>query len=78
MWDWLTGKKWIEAALDDHEDETGESYELIKAGIPPIRLWLRNRKGDKWGLVADEEGNECWVRFRQRIFTKGPPLTFFD
>lgn len=79
MFGWLMNisKKRIQAALDQHEDETGERFELIKAGIPPLRLWLRNRKGDQWGKVLTEDGDETWVRLRRGIF-KGSSLTFYD
>lgn len=77
MLDFIFGKKKIQRALEEHAAETGEQYELIKAGIPPLRLWLRNGKGDKWGKVVDENGTESWVRYRVRLFSNKPPLTFF-
>ncbi len=78
LWDLFSGKNAILQALDEHEAETGERYELIKAGMPPIRLWLRNRKGDRWGLVEDDSGTEFWIRYRRRLLSRGPVLTFFD
>jgi len=78
VWGFITGENRLLQALADHEAETGDRYELIKAGIPPLRLWIKNRKGDKWGLVRDDRGRELWVRYRVRIFTSGPPLAFFD
>ncbi len=78
VWGFITGENRLLQELADHEAETGERYELIKAGIPPLRLWIKNRKGDKWGLVRDDRGRELWVRYRVRIFTSGPPLAFFD
>lgn len=73
----LTGETALINALNDHEAETGEHYEFVKAGMPPLRLWLKNRKGDRWGLVRDNRGNELWVRYRVHLLSS-PTLVFFD
>lgn len=73
----FTGETAIEKALEEHRSSTGERFDLIKAGMPPLRLWLKNRKGDRWGLVEDRSGKQSWVRYRVRLFSSGPELTFF-
>lgn len=78
LWDFFSGRKQIVRALEEHGVEVGEHYELLKTGIPPLRLWLSNRKGDRWGKVIDPSGNELWVRYRTRLFTSGSALTFYD
>lgn len=77
MLDFIFGKKKLIHALEQHAEQTGERYELIKAGMPPLRLWIRNRKYDKWGKVAAQDGTEQWVRLRTRILSSKSPLTFF-
>lgn len=69
---------YLEKALVDHEAHTGERLELEKVGIPPLRLWLHNRKGDTWGVARLPDGSRRWVRLRSSIFSSGPSLTFFD
>lgn len=78
MFNWIWGEKRIRNGLEQHAVDTGETYELVKAGMPPLRLWIRNGKGDKWGKVLDPDGNEQWVRYRTRLFSSKSPLTFFD
>ena len=78
IWGFFSGRNAILKALDEYESDTGKSFELIKAGMPPLRLWLKNRKGDRWGLVENRSGKQFWVRYRLRLFSNGPALTFFD
>ena len=49
-----------------------------KIGMPPLRLWLNNRKGDAWALVRFRDGSYKWARIRRRLFSNKPPVEFFD
>ena len=69
---------YLEKALAKHNAAHDVEIKLIKAGIPPLKYWLRNRKGDCWGLVSLPDGSSKWVRLRSRILSSGSPLTFFD
>ena len=51
--------------------------EVIKAGVPPLRLWLKNRKGDGWVKIAYSDGVEQWVRVRNHLFSERT-FEFFD
>jgi hypothetical protein len=79
MFGWLfrLKEKYLRAALDKFEQETGTKLEIEKAGIPPFRYWLFNRKGDCWGRVRFPDGTVKWVRYRDSLFAK-TPLTFFN
>lgn len=70
--------KQLRVALDFYNEENGTILTLEKVSIPPLRLWLQNRKGDVWGRVVHEDGSKQWVRLRRSIFSSSSPLTFFD
>ena len=70
--------KYLRRALDKYAEDTGTRPELEKAGIPPLRYWLKNRKGDCWGRVRLPDGAVKWVRYRPSVFNAGSPLTFYD
>lgn len=77
-WLFRLKEKYLRHALDKHAAETGEVLELEKSGIPPLRFWLRNRKGDCWGRVRSPDGRVRWVRYRGGMFSAKSPLTFYD
>jgi hypothetical protein len=77
-WLFRLKRKYLQRALDKYAEETGVKLELEKSGIPPLRFWWRNRKGDCWGRVRLPDGSVKWVRLRDRLFGSGSPLTFFD
>ena len=60
-------RKYLVKCLDVHAERTGERYEIVKIGMPPIKYWLKNRKGDKWAKVRDTAGKEYWVRMGDRV-----------
>ena len=70
-------KKYLTKCLATHEERTGEKYEIVKTGMPPVKLWPKNRKGDKWGKVRAEDGTEKWVRMGDRVGQEGS-LKFFE
>ncbi|OAI57847.1 hypothetical protein AYO47_07420 [Planctomyces sp. SCGC AG-212-M04] len=45
----------------------GVDAEILKVGIPPLRLWLKNRKGDSWCKLRFADGSEKWARLRGRM-----------
>jgi len=69
-------KGYLEKRLLKYEEETGQKVELISAGMPPLKYWIKNRKGDCWGRVRFEDGTEKWVRYGTRIMGAG--LVFYD
>lgn len=70
-------RKYLVKCLEVHAERTGEHYEIVKIGIPPLRFWLKNRKADKWAKVKDASGREYWVRMGDRRGQEGS-LKFFD
>ena len=46
----------------------GVEAEIVTVGIPPLRLWLKNRKGDSWCKLRFADGSEKWARLRGRLF----------
>ena len=68
-------KGYLEIALGEYSAQNGVKLQLVKCGIPPLRYWLSNRKGDCWGLVEFEDGTQKWVRYGTRLM--GKPLKFY-
>ncbi len=69
---------YIRKGIQKYAEERGIQITVIKTGIPPLRLWLKNRKGDKWGLVQFPDGAQKWARYRTGLFGSNDPWTFFD
>lgn len=65
------------AYMEQYIEEQNLDAEIVKAGIPPLRLWLRNRKGDNWVKLRSSDGSERWARIRTKFFG-GEPVDFFD
>ncbi|MDX2038733.1 MAG: hypothetical protein SFX72_18955 [Isosphaeraceae bacterium] len=57
---------------------SGWNAEVVRISPPPLRLWLKNRKGDSWGLIRFADGTERWARYRNRIFFSGSSIELFD
>ncbi len=66
-WRNASWKKWVEAWLE----KEGLQGEVIPAFMPPLRLWLNNRKGDFWCQVKFEDGTQRWARARRGLFGQG-------
>jgi hypothetical protein len=66
--------------LEKHFQETNTQATVEKVGIPPLRLWLSNRKGDSWCLIRTADGSRKWARlgFRRRRLGGNVPIEFFD
>ena len=43
--------------------------ECVSTGVPPLRLWLRNRKGDRWAKLRSVDGTEVWLRVRHTLLS---------
>jgi hypothetical protein len=69
--------KYITQAIQRHNEANGTSYAIAKIGMPPVRLWINNRKGDSWALVKLPDGKSRWARLRSRGVS-GDPLAFFE
>ena len=70
--------KWARAAVEKRLREMNMNATILSSlGIPPLRLWLRNRKGDSWCKVQMDDGTVKWARVRNKIFG-GNPIDFFD
>lgn len=67
------GRKFMESYIE----ENGLDAEILKIGIPPIRLWLRNRKGDNWAKLKMADGTEQWARVRSGLLS-GTSVEFFS
>ena len=60
---------WTRKAVEDFLYEENIDADVISCGIPPLSLWLRNRKGDGWAKIEYADGGFAWVRVRNSIFT---------
>lgn len=58
-------------------EQQGVQAEIISGFIPPLRLWLYNRKGDGWCKVRLSNGTQKWARYRNTLFS-GASVEFFD
>jgi len=77
-WLFKQKRKQVEKAIAQYNEQNQTEVVVEKAGMPPLKHWLRNRKGDAWGLVAFPDGTRKWVRLRNRLFSKKDPLTFYN
>lgn len=57
--------------------QSGVQGEIIPGFMPPLRLWLHNRKGDGWCRVRLADGTTKWARYRNTLFS-GASVEFFD
>ena len=55
--------------VEKYIQERNLDARIEKVGIPPLRLWLKNRKGDSWALLSFHDGSEKWLRIRGRLFS---------
>jgi len=49
-------------------EKDGVDAQILKVGVPPLHLWLKNRKGDSWAKLRFADGTEKWARIRDRLF----------
>ncbi|MEZ5939841.1 MAG: hypothetical protein R3C18_00525 [Planctomycetaceae bacterium] len=68
---------WTRKAVEDFLYEENIDADVISCGMPPLSLWLRNRKGDGWAKIEYADGDIAWVRVRNSIFT-GRRIDIFD
>ena len=62
--------------LETYLQESDMEATIEKVGIPPLRLWLKNRKGDSWARLHFASGERKWVRIRRRL--RGTTVDGFD
>ena len=77
-WLFKLKRRYFERAINQYAEENGVEIAIEKVGIPPLRFWMSNRKGDCWGRVQLEDGSRKWVRLRTSLLSSGSPLTFYD
>lgn len=70
--------KYMAKAIAKYNEANGTAIKIEKTGIPPIKFWLMNRKGDCWSLVSFPDGSRKWARLRGGFFSGKDPLTFYD
>ncbi|MFO0978556.1 MAG: hypothetical protein U0996_19275 [Planctomycetaceae bacterium] len=58
-------------------EQSGVQGEIISGFMPPLRLWLHNRKGDGWCRVRLSNGDIKWARYRNSLFS-GASVEFFS
>ena len=69
--------KWSRRAMENYLQQNQIEAEVEKAnGLPPLRFWLRNRKGDAWCRVRYPDGSTQWGRLRSSF--SGRRVDFFD
>ena len=64
------------AQLERYIEEHNLDAKIDKVGIPPLRFWLRNRKGDGRARLRSPDGTVYWTRVRRKLFG-GDPVVFF-
>lgn len=64
--------------LEKYMSEKNICGTIEKIGMPPFRLWLKNRKGDAWALVRFRDGSRKWGRIRRQLFSDTPPVKFYE
>ena len=72
-WKFKRGRAYMERYIEENNLDA----EVVSVGIPPLRLWLRNRKGDNWVKVRSSDGSERWARIRTK-WLGGEPVDFFE
>ncbi|QEF98985.1 hypothetical protein Mal15_30440 [Stieleria maiorica] len=71
-------RKYMDKAIAKYNEQNGTDIEIEKSGMPPLKYWLKNRKGDCWALVVFPDGTRKWARLRGGLFSGSQPLTFLD
>ncbi|GAA5509501.1 hypothetical protein [Novipirellula caenicola] len=71
-------RKYIEKAIRQYNEINGTTVTVEKTGMPPLKYWLKNRKGDCWARVIFPDGSRKWARLRGGLYTGNQPLTFLD
>jgi hypothetical protein len=51
---------------------------IVKVGMPPLHLWLHNRKGDSWCQVQMPDGSLKWARVGHAGLFGGQPIEILD
>ena len=72
QWKAKGARRYIEQYLQNEQIDA----EIEKVGIPPLYLWLRNRKGDSWVKLRFSDGSTKWARLRSTWGTTA--LEMFD
>ena len=62
--------------VEKHLVERGIAAVCTGKWMPPLRLWLNNRKGDGWCQIKLENNQLKWVRVRGGF--SGRSFDFFD
>lgn len=72
---WKNGRtrKFITNYLAEHQIDA----EIADGWMPPLRHWLKNRKGDSWCRVKFANEEFRWVRVRKTLFS-GTQVEFFE
>lgn len=69
--------KWSQRVMETYLKENQIDAEVEKShGIPPLRHWIRNRRGDAWCKVRYADGSDQWARLRSAW--GGRRVDFFD
>jgi len=64
--------------LTRYMQEQGIPGTIVKFGMPPLHLWLHNRKGDAWCQVQMPDGALKWARVGHAGLFGGQPIQIFD
>ena len=72
-WKHARTRKFITNYLAEHQLDA----EITDGWMPPLRLWLKNRKGDGWCRVKFANDEFRWVRVRNTLFS-GTQVEFFE
>ncbi len=65
------------ALLGEYLEANHIQATVIGGWMPPLRLWIHNRKHDSWGQIREEDRTVRWVRIRYTLLS-GRQFEFFD
>jgi hypothetical protein len=68
--------KWARTTMETYLQENNLDATVEKSGIPPLRMWIRNRKGDAWCRLRYTDGAVKWARIRSRWGSRA--VDFFE
>lgn len=71
-------RKYLDKAIAQYNEQNGTNIKIEKAGMPPLKYWIKNRKGDCWARVVFPDGTRKWARLRGGLYAGSKPLTFLD
>jgi hypothetical protein len=64
--------------MEQYLEANGIEAQIEKSGMPPLRLWLHNRRGDAWCLIRYADGVAKWGRESEIVSQADPSTSLTD